>query len=97
MVEHLVLLKLKDGTPEEAIGAIVDGLRALPDQIETIRELSCGLNFSERGQGFQIGLRVRFDDRAGLEVYGPHPAHQGVVAKLIRPHLEDIVASDFEA
>lgn len=97
MVEHLVLLKLKDGTPDEAVSAIVAGLRALPAEIETIRELSCGLNFSERGQGFQVGLRVLFADRAGLEFYGPHPAHQGVVAKLIRPYLDDIVASDFEA
>ena len=96
MVEHLVLFKWKDGVSAEAIESAVDGLKGLRHRIPGIIDLTCGDNFSDRNQGFQTGLVVRFQDREALEAYGPHPLHQEVVQNLISPIRADVLAVDYE-
>lgn len=95
-IEHVVLFKWREDAAPEAIAAAMEGLRGLKARIPGILALSCGENFSERAQGFQCGLVVRFVDRAALETYGPHPAHQQVVQELINPIRADIIAVDYE-
>ncbi|MBI2300488.1 MAG: Dabb family protein [Armatimonadetes bacterium] len=97
MVEHLVLFKLKpDATPQQ-VDALLAALQRLKDQIDTVRELTCGHNFSDRSNGHQIGLLVRFADRAGLAAYLPHPAHQACVEDYVKPILVDVTVVDYEA
>jgi hypothetical protein len=96
MIEHIVLFKWIETATSEAIEAAVTELRALKGKIEGIVDLSCGTNFSDRAQGFTHGLVVRFTDRAALEAYGPHPAHQHVVQNFISPIRADILALDYE-
>jgi hypothetical protein len=96
MVEHVVLFKWKEDAAPEAVQAVIRGLKALNDKIPGIMDLSCGENFSARSQGFHCGLVVRFINRAALDVYGPHPAHQEVVQNLIAPIRADILAVDYE-
>ena len=96
MIEHIVLFKWQETATPEAIEAAVTELRALKGKIECIVDLSCGVNFSERAQGFTHGLVVRFTDRAALDAYGPHPAHQHVVQNFILPIRADILALDYE-
>ena len=96
MIEHIVLFKWKNTATPEQIEAVLSGLKQLKSQIPSIVDLSCGENFSPRSQGFQHGLVVRFEDKAGLEAYQLHPAHQEVVQKLIKPILADIIAIDYE-
>jgi hypothetical protein len=96
MVEHVVLFKLKtDATPEQT-NAAVEALKGLKGQIDGIVDLTCGRNFSERSQGYEIGLVVRFRDRTALEAYIPHPAHRGVVEKYIHPIREAVIVVDYE-
>ena len=97
MVEHLVLIKYKSDTSEEQKQQLIDGLKSLKGKIDGIEELTVGENFSERGQGFQIGVLVRFRDREALAAYGPHPAHQEVVQRDLLPIREDVIVVDFEA
>ncbi|HEX2677425.1 MAG TPA: Dabb family protein, partial [Polyangiales bacterium] len=56
-----------------------------------------GENFApkERAEGLTHGFSMDFADRASLEGYGPHPAHQPA-AKLVRGAFERIVVLDFE-
>ncbi len=96
MIEHLVLFRWKEGVSEATIEEVMHRLRQLPQQIEGILELNCGRDFSGRSQGYTHALRVRFRDRQALENYGPHPAHQEVVQKLILPNAADILAFDFQ-
>jgi len=96
MVEHLVLLKWNAEARPERIEAALDGLRALKGQIPGILDLTCGHNFSDRAQGFHAGLLVRFTDRAALDAYLPHPAHQRVVQDLLNPIREETIALDYE-
>ena len=79
MVEHVVLFKTRPGTPPEQVQAMVDGLRALRGQIPGIVDLTCGHNFCDRNQGYNVGLVVRFESREALAVYLPHPAHRAAV------------------
>jgi Stress responsive A/B Barrel Domain len=96
MVEHVVLFKLKAEATAEQKQAAMQALRGLQQQIEGIVDLSCGENFSERSQGYAIGLVVRFRDRAALEAYLPHPAHRGAVEQFIHPIREDVIVVDYE-
>ena len=96
MIEHIVLVKVKTGTPPEAVAAMQAGLKSLVGRVPGIVHLSVGANFSDRAKDFTHGLVVRFQDRAALDGYIPHPAHREVVEKLIRPITEDVLAVDYE-
>lgn len=96
MIEHVVLFKLKPGTSTGERQTAIQALKALRGQIEGIVDLTCGENFSERSQGYHIGLVVRFRDRASLDAYLPHPAHRGAVEQHIQPIREDVIVVDYE-
>ncbi len=95
MVEHLVFFKLKEGVSSEDKYALLGGLRALPSQISEIKYLACGEDFSGRSKGYELGLVVRFENRDGLNVYQPHPAHLDFVNSF-RHLWTDVMALDFE-
>jgi hypothetical protein len=96
MVEHIVLFKVSSSATQEQRDRMVEELKRLREQIPGIVDLSVGHNFSERSQGFQIGLVVRFTDRAALEAYLPHPAHRACVEQFINPIREDVILADYE-
>ncbi len=95
MIEHLVWFKLKESVTEEQKQQMLDALRALRGQIEGIEHLACGVDFSGRSKGYEIGLAVRFSSRAALEEYGPHPAHKAF-GEGFSPLWDDVMALDFE-
>jgi len=96
MIEHIVLFKWKASATPEEISSVMEGLKGLQDKIPDIVSLSCGENFSDRAQGFQHGLVVRFRDREALDAYQPHPAHTEVVQNHIQPILAGILSMDYE-
>jgi quinol monooxygenase YgiN len=96
MVEHVVLFKLKPEATEQQRRAMLEGLRGLRQAVPGVVDLSCGTNFSDRSQGHEIGLVVRFTDRSALEAYLPHPAHRAVVEQLIRPISDGVIVADYE-
>ena len=96
MIEHIVLFRWTPDATTDAIGQVLDGLNGLRGQIPGIVDLTCGEDFSGRAQGYTHGLVVRFETRAALDAYGPHPAHQHVVQTLINPIRDSVLAFDFE-
>lgn len=97
MFEHLVSFKfnriLEPGLEQE----LLELLRGLKDQIPGIVDLTAGVNETEETDnihGFSIGLRVTFNDRESLQVYGPHPAHQAFVRRL-DGLIEQVVVVDY--
>lgn len=97
MVTHVVLFKWKEGADPKAIARAKQELRALEGKVSGIADLSLGDNFSARAQGFHLVLVVRFGDRASLDAYGPHPAHQRVVQEVLKPIMADILVADYES
>jgi len=82
-------------TPEQE-ATMIDMLQGLKTTVPGIADLTVGRTFTpERGQGFTIGLVVRFYDRQGLAAYGPHPNHLPV-KEFIGQHTASVLALDYE-
>ncbi|WP_226659540.1 Dabb family protein [Pseudalkalibacillus hwajinpoensis] len=96
MIEHVVLFKFSDETTLEQKEEGMRRLLEVKDKIPGIVDIQAGNNFSDRSQGFESGLTVRFESKEALEAYGPHPAHQEVVGYLKEIGMSDVLALDFE-
>ncbi|WP_138418115.1 Dabb family protein [Aquibacillus sediminis] len=96
MVEHIVLLKFSNETTIEQKQELINRTLRLKEMIPGIIDLQQGFNFSNRSQGYEIGLTIRFKDRTSLEQYGSHPAHQEIKAYLQEIGLEDSIFVDFD-
>ena len=95
MIEHVVLFRVAEGTPEEQTEAMMRGLKSLETEIPQVVSLSCGPNISDRGDGFTHGLVVRFESPEALEIYLEHPRHQQTVQEFVLPIAERIVICDY--
>jgi len=95
---HFVSFQFKEGTPEDKKTEIVTAFMALKSKIDAITDLEWGgtENIEPRNDGFTHSFLVSFKDKAGLEVYLPHPAHEEFV-KLLKPHLEKVCVFDYTA
>jgi hypothetical protein len=95
---HVVLFKFKDSAPPEQVQAVEAAFKALPSKINTITGFEWGTNVSPEGKddGFTHCFFVTFKDKAGLEVYLPHPDHKAFGA-LLRPILDKVLVIDYTA
>lgn len=95
---HVVTFKFKDTTTDAQIKQIVEDFGKLQDAIPEIIAFEHGTNVSPEGldQGFTHVFLVTFKDKAGLDVYLPHPAHKAFVEKLL-PLLEQPFVVDYVA
>jgi hypothetical protein len=94
MYIHMFAFRWKPGVTEEQKQRVIAGIRALQGQIPGLVETAVGMNISPRGQGYELGGVMKFADKATLDSYGPHPAHQKLVSWLM-PLIEPIEV-DFE-
>lgn len=84
MILHLVLIRLKpevskdDERVVQALGALV----ALRDQVEGVVRWEAGWDILHKPHSYDFALAACFEQRAHLDAYGPHPAHQAVVGRL---------------
>jgi hypothetical protein len=96
MIDHIVLVKFSDSTTPEQLQEVVDRFKALRSHLTGIVDLQAGLNFSDKNQGYQVVLSVRFEDRAALAAYGPNPQHQEVAAYIREVGRLDSIVVDIE-
>ena len=99
MIEHVVLLKLKEGVTEEQTRKMLDGLVKLKEVVPGMMEVSGGYNNSpeDKDGGFTYGFIVRFRDAAARDGYVPHPEHQKLAKTLVRPLVDDVLVFDYES
>jgi antibiotic biosynthesis monooxygenase (ABM) superfamily enzyme len=96
MVEHIVCFKLKPEITAEQEAEFIAALRNLKGRTPGMVDLSAGRTFTpERGQGFTVGLVVRFEDKESLAAYGPHPNH-APVKEMVARITESVLAVDYE-
>lgn len=96
MIVHIVLFKWNYDASEEKIEEVMAQLKAMNGKIPGIVELSCGEDFTGRADGYSHGLLVKFNTKAELLQYGPHPVHRNVVDTYINPIRESVLAFDYE-
>ena len=95
MITHVVLFKFKPETTEAQIQQLAEGLGALPQLIEEIREFRFGSDVVRSERSYDFGLISSFDDLDALQSYQVHPEHQKVVAHA-KAIASNVTAVDFE-
>ena len=97
MVEHIVLLKLKNGVTGAQTQAVLEGLEALRGTLPGIVSITGGDNMSPEGKShdFSWGFTITFEDVASRDAYLPHPEHKAVSAGTIRPIADDVLVFDY--
>ena len=95
MYIHVFAFRWKPDVSEEQKERVIAGVRELQGQIPGLLETSVGKNISPKGLGYELGGVMKFQDRASLDAYGPHPVHQKLVSWLM-PLIEPLEV-DFEA
>lgn len=82
MVDHVVLLALREDVAEPDLARFAALLEGLPAAIDGIRSVRHGPSSSPEGleRGYTYGFVVGFVDEAARDRYLPHPAHQPVSA-----------------
>lgn len=95
---HVVFFKFKDSATPEQVQALEQAFAELAKKIDTVTGFEWGTNVSPEGlnDGFTHCFLVTFKDKAGLEVYLPHAAHQAFVAQL-KPQLDKVFVVDYVA
>jgi quinol monooxygenase YgiN len=95
---HVVFFKFKDSATAEQVAGIEQAFIELSRKVDTVKGFEWGTNVSPEGlnDGFTHCFLVTFKDRAGLEVYLPHPAHEAFVGEL-KPLLDRVCVVDYVA
>ena len=93
---HVVMFQFKADVTEQQVQEVEAAFMALGDKIVTVVDIEFGRNVSPENlnQGLTHCFLVTFKDKAGLEVYLPHPAHKNFVS-LVQPRLEKVMVIDY--
>lgn len=78
MVRHVVFFKFKPEVEKAERVEFAAKLRQLQQDIDVIRSLEVGQNFTESPRAMDIILIVDLDTQHDLTVYDQHPQHQPV-------------------
>lgn len=95
MIKHIVFLKFKPEASAEQRREVIEELRALPAQINVIREYEVGEDVLRSARSWDAALIGTYDSLDALKTYNDHPAHVAVVQK-IRAISDGAAAVDFE-
>lgn len=95
---HVVFFKFKDTATPEQVHGIEKAFQELAKKVETVKSFEWGTNVSpeNKNEGFTHCFLVTFADKAGLEVYLPHPAHEEFKGKL-KGILDKVCVLDYVA
>jgi hypothetical protein len=95
---HVVLFKFKDDAPKEEVAKVEKAFAALKGKVDLIQEYEWGTNVSPEGlnDGFTHCFSVTFKDKADLEKYLPHPAHQKFVG-MLKDVIDKVLVVDYVA
>jgi hypothetical protein len=93
MYIHMFAFRFKPGVTTEKKSYCVSEIRKLKDEINEVQESWVGLNISPRGQGYELGGSLKFENAAAFERYNAHPVHQELLGWLIP--LIDPIEVDF--
>lgn len=89
MLHHVIELRFHEGTSDEQIQQMADGLLRLRDQIDTIRSMRMGRDLRIRADNFEFASLIDFDDEAGYLAFRDHPAHQQWVRECVQPIMAE--------
>lgn len=96
MIRHVSVLTWADDATPAQVAAVHAALAALPDQIPEIRAYSFGPDLGLVDGNAHFTIVADFDDVDAWHRYQDHPAHQALLADVIRPILAARAAVQYE-
>jgi hypothetical protein len=97
LLQHNVMLTLVDTATAEQRDAIVEGLRALPDQIPGLDAIDVRVDAGLTEGNAAIFFRMTFVDEESWRSYTPHDAHVMLAKDHILPVLSSKTAIQFHS
>ena len=94
-VFHVFAFQWKEGTSEAQKDRATKEIAAFQGLIPGLLQTHVGPNISPRGKGYTFGGIMQFKDKASLEAYVQHPAHQALLEWLMP--LIDAIELDLRA
>lgn len=90
MFHHMVMFQFREGTTEDQISAITDGLASLPDQIAVLHSYHFGPDAGFTDGTWDYGVSAEFASEADYATYASDPAHTEVIRTTITPVVDRI-------
>jgi stress responsive alpha/beta barrel protein len=87
MFHHHGHLTLSPEATDAQVEAILDGLLALPGQVDGLQEARVARDAGLADGNASLRFHMVFDSEASWRAYGSHPAHVAVVTDHIKPVL----------
>ncbi|WP_244929417.1 Dabb family protein [Nocardioides sp. W7] len=87
MFNHVGHLTLQSEVTDTQVDAIIDGLLALPGQIEGLLGAEVVRDAGLVDGNATLRFHLRFESQAAWEAYKTHPAHVAVITDHIAPVL----------
>ena len=97
MLNHVVLITLKEGVTEAQVTATLDGLAALAGVIPEIRSYDFGRDAGLSPNSVDMALVARFDSVEDFAAYREHPAHKAFARDLLLPIAESFATIQFDS
>ncbi|XP_024520979.1 stress-response A/B barrel domain-containing protein UP3 isoform X2 [Selaginella moellendorffii] len=97
VVDHLVLLKMKEDLTEEQETTMLDNVYTLQYHFRGILCVSLGRILSENQERCTHGILMRFASKDLLLKYNEHPTHSKVAKEFVLPYCNGFITADFEA
>ncbi len=98
MLRHVVLFGWKAGADSASVNKVVEGFKALPQQISLIKQFEWGTNNSPENlnQGLTHCFLLTFSSAQDRDAYLVHPAHKAFT-DLLGPVLDKVTVLDYWA
>ena len=92
MIRHVVCHRYRDKVEAQKVSALLESLVGV---VPSLRSMETGVDCTDSSRSYHLALIATFDDRAGLDAYLKHPAHEKV-RDYIHTVLESSVSVDYE-
>lgn len=96
MFRHVVMVRFTEEATDDQKQALREGLATMPEQISEIRAYRFGDDAGLSPENFDFVVVADFEHQDDFVAYRDNPAHQKLVADLLRPIVAERAAVQHE-
>ena len=96
MIRHIVLMKWKENTPDQAVQAVSDAFARLPQLIPEIRAYQFGPDLGIYPGNADYLLVADFDNHRDFKAYAENQNHIELMKSVSMPIMESFNSAQFE-
>jgi len=90
MIRHIAMMRFADGTTDEQIQAISDGVATLPGLIPEIVAYEAGSDLGLSDSNYDFAVVGDFASESDYEIYSIHADHVAVIDMFFRPIVDTV-------